>query len=145
MKILRKDQLCFILLLLNALVYLAFGPAFVFWPESFAALLGINLTSPTALADFRAMYGGLPFGVGFLFVGALYRKIWVTPALVVIAATSGSLMCSRIYSAVVDGDPKLVIWVFVVMELQSLVLALWILKDQTAETKKVHPEVDLVS
>jgi hypothetical protein len=51
------DKLTKIFVGANALVWIAFGPAFYFAPDALAGRLDIALGSPTALADFRAMYG----------------------------------------------------------------------------------------
>lgn len=127
-----KQKIPTILIIINALVFLAMGPIFIFWPKEFASNLGIELTNVTALADFRAMYGGLSVGVAPLFIGSIYKKDWKVPALVVIAGTSGMLLICRLFTALKDGNPGQLIWFFAVNELVSLSLALWALKTNRA-------------
>src|SRR5262245_53900648 len=112
------------LLIANTVVFISFGPGFVIWPDYFAEILGIHLSGATAYADFRAMYGGLPFGVGVFFLASLYRSPWVVPSLFIIGATSLCLMLSRVYSLVAGHtDVAGFIYIFMMMEFTSFALA----------------------
>jgi hypothetical protein len=64
-----------LILALVALSYAGFGFAFLFNPDASAMTVSIAFTSAAGRTDFRAMYGGLEFGVGvFLFLCALRRE-----------------------------------------------------------------------
>ena len=116
-------QLKKLLIVSNALVFLGFGPAFWFATEDLAGPIGIQLTTPTALADFRAMYGGLSFAVGVFFVMSLKRKAWEPAALFIIAATSFGLLLSRIGSMIAThGGVDPYIFLAATLELGSGVL-----------------------
>lgn len=105
----------------NALVYLAFGPAFYFFPQALAGLLGITLGSPTALADFRAMYGGLPLAAGLLMAIASKRASWQEPAYFLCMAGAAGLLFGRVLSIVLCGAPGLPIYGFMASEIVALV------------------------
>jgi len=94
------------LLIASAGVYAAIGAAFVLAPHTFAAWVGIELTSVTADNDFRAVYGGVPAGLAVFFVMALRRPGWMRPALWVVALTLGGLAASRVWSWLVAGWPE---------------------------------------
>lgn len=106
---------------LNALIYLAFGPAFYFFPQALGGLLGISLTSSTALADFRAMYGGLPLGAGLLMAMALKEERFQESAFFLCMAGAGGLLCGRVLSIILSGAPGLPIYGFMVSEVAALV------------------------
>jgi hypothetical protein len=64
-----------LILAVIALSYTGFGFAFLFNPDAWSAMLSVAFTSPAGRTDFRAVYGGLEFGVGvFLFLCALRRE-----------------------------------------------------------------------
>jgi hypothetical protein len=110
--------------MVNALVFIDFGAAFLLFPAQLAALLDIELTSATALADLRAIYGGLALSVGALFALGLRRASWLAPCLFLVAASSAALALSRIYSIAVSGMPRPIILVFLVTEVASSAWAL---------------------
>lgn len=118
--------------LAHAAVFLAFGVAFAAAPASLGGLLGIELTSATGIADFRAIYGGMSFGVGLLFAAALTRREWTPPALFTIATTSGFLLLGRLLTVAIEAEPVTApIYLFSAMELSSLLAALWLLRPGT--------------
>ena len=120
----------------NALVYLGFGPAFWFLTERLTADLGIHLSSATAFADFRAMYGGLSFGVGTFFAASLIREKWQPACLFLIACTSTMLLVSRIGSLVATAaDVGGYIYLAMFLELSSAVLSAWLWR-KSAEEKR---------
>ena len=58
-----------------ALTYAGLGFIFLFNPDAWGTTLSIAFTSPAGRTDFRAVYGGLEFGVGiFLLLCALRRE-----------------------------------------------------------------------
>jgi hypothetical protein len=64
-----------LILAVIALSYAGFGFAFLFNPDEWAAMISVAFTLPAGRTDFRAVYGGLEFGVGvFLFLCALRRE-----------------------------------------------------------------------
>ena len=125
--------------LVHAAVFLVFGVAFGAAPAVLGGLLGIELRDATALADFRAMYGGMSFGVGLSFAAALTRREWIVPALFTIATTSGLLLFGRILTMATHAEPVgLPIHLFSVMEGSSLLAALWLIRPMGAKSAVAH-------
>jgi hypothetical protein len=112
------------IVLLNALVFVDFGLAFFAKPQALARLLEIELSSPTALADLRAMYGGLALAVGALLCAGSRRAEWLVPSLWLVIATSGGLALGRLYSVLASGVPSGMIFGFLASELGSLLWAI---------------------
>lgn len=124
---------------LHAAVFLTWGVAFLAAPVTLAALLGIELRDATAVADLRAMYGGMSLGVGLFFAAALTRREWMTPALFTIAATSACLLLARIVTMIAHPAPVgLPIYVFAAMEASSLLALLWLRRPVTAMSAVEH-------
>ena len=114
-------------LAINALVFLGFGLMFGFWTDTWAQVLHIQLNSPTAYADFRAMYGGLSIGVGLFFAAALIRSDFVTAALFVAATTSGFLALGRVYTfAITEGRVENFIYWILAAEVTNALVAAWL-------------------
>ena len=64
-----------LMLAVIALSYAGFGFAFLFKPDEWGAMVSVAFTTSAGRTDFRAVYGGLEFGVGvFLFLCALRRE-----------------------------------------------------------------------
>ena len=110
--------------MVNALVFIDFGAAFLLFPAKLAGLLDIELTSATALADVRAIYGGLALAVGASFVAGLRREEWLAPSVFLVMASSAGLALGRIYSIAVSGIPRSIILLFLVTEVASFAWAL---------------------
>lgn len=62
-----------IFLALSSLVWLPYGLWCLARPEILAAFAGVAATTPTAVAELRAMYGGLQTAIGVLAALALAR------------------------------------------------------------------------
>jgi hypothetical protein len=120
------------IVLINAVVFLAFGVAFLLAPRTLAGWLEIEAATPSALADLRAMYGGLPLAVGVFFVLGLREPGWLAPALFATAACSGGLAVARVYSIFASGVPSTLIFVFLALEIASLAWA-------TVAYRALHP------
>lgn len=114
---------------LNALIWMAFGPVFYFATESAAAQLDIALNSPTALADFRAMYGGMPLGGGILMAMSLWRKEWIKPVLMFILLGTAGLLVGRLLTIASPGGVDMKIYVFSVLELGTIVIGVWLYRE----------------
>jgi hypothetical protein len=112
------------IVVINAVVYLAFGLGCSLFPIELARFVEIDLGSPSALADFRAIYGGLALSVGALFALGLRRSDWFLPTLFLVAASSGGLALGRLYSMLVSGMPNGLVLAFLGTELASFVWAL---------------------
>ncbi len=95
-----------IVLGLSALPFAAVGLAFLVAPTSMASLVDVDVTSPTADADVRAVYGGLQLGCAFILALASSRPEWVRSGLVAQLALYGGLGLSRFISYALVGLPS---------------------------------------
>src|SRR5262245_16051670 len=109
------------LLWVNLPFYLGFGLCALFASDWLAGQLEITLGSPTAFADFRAMYGGLSIGVGLIMVAGLYRRDWLLPVVALAGICALELAVARAYSWMVSGMPSAVIIAFLATELVGFV------------------------
>jgi hypothetical protein len=114
----------------NALVWIGFGPAFYFAPEALAGQLDIALHSPTALADFRAMYGGAPLGIGIIMAMGLWRTQWMKPALLTIVLCTAGLLLGRLITMASPGGVGSIIYLFSAIEAVTIVAAAWLYRVQ---------------
>ncbi len=126
---------------LNVLVFVSFGLVFIFAPVYFASTVEIELSSPTALADFRAIYGGLSLSVGLFFALGLFRPALVLPVLWLIAASSLALALSRFYSVIASGTPALPIFAFAALELVAFAIGAWLYSRESRTMAVPHRSV----
>lgn len=61
---------------LSAAVFVALGLAFTFAPSMMIAAVDLHAEPGKALADVRAVYGGLDLAVGILLAVCFFRKLW---------------------------------------------------------------------
>ena len=83
-------------LILSALVFGAFGFAFLLWPTAMAGLVDITLPTSTAIIDFQATYGGLEIGLAMFFAYCAATNRLIHLALLVQALSLGGLALGRI-------------------------------------------------
>jgi len=112
------------LLWVNLLVYIPFGLVALVAPDWLGGELGIELTSATAFADFRAIYGGIPLGVGLCLAVGLSRRDWLRPMVALAGACALEAAASRAYSWIASGTPSALIFAFMATELLCSVWAL---------------------
>lgn len=93
------------MLVLAAIPFALIGAGFLVAPDPLARLAGIELTSATAIADIRAVYGGLQIACAATLVGASRRREWWAPGLAFQSLVYGALFLSRTYSYLVSGWP----------------------------------------
>ncbi|MBM9500542.1 DUF4345 domain-containing protein [Leptospira sp. 201903071] len=117
-----------IFLLANIAVYDAFAVGFFLVPIKLASWIGIELQTTAALADFRAMYGGLCLGVGAVLVFGLFKKEWVPTGILLSITTAGGLFLGRIYTLLLDGPGNEYIYFSMTTEIVAVVLGAWLFK-----------------
>jgi hypothetical protein len=61
--------------------FVAFGVAYLVDPHGMMELVGLQLTTATAAADVRAIYGGLQLAVGVFLLACARRDDWMLPGL----------------------------------------------------------------
>jgi uncharacterized protein DUF4345 len=117
----------------NLLVFMAYAAAALAAPAQLAAQLDITLGSTSALADFRAMYGGLSLGCSVVFVAGL-RNLSFRPAAVMLATfTSAGLILGRLITIAVDGMPGTLVMVILATEVASAAMGFFLLKASASQ------------
>ena len=113
-----------ILISLSGLIFLFFG-GWLFAVPTALETIGIQLTTPEAVIDIRATYGGLELGLAaFLFV-AQARPAWHSAALLLSALCIGGFGFGRLSGIVLEGQGTPLMWFFLAIEVFWTVLMLW--------------------
>lgn len=108
------------------LVFVGVGAAHLIDPQGAIAPMGLQLTEINSYNEIRANYGGMHLMLGLLFLTALWRKSLRTDALLVLALFTNGLVLGRAVSIIVDGNPGLFIWGFLVLEAVGAMAAFWL-------------------
>ncbi|EIE02584.1 hypothetical protein LEP1GSC185_1561 [Leptospira licerasiae serovar Varillal str. VAR 010] len=117
-----------IFLALNLAVYAGFTVAFLLFPIPLANVIGYTIHSSAALADFRAMYSGLCFGVGLLVYYGLVKQEFRTQAILLSVASAAGLFIARLYTLFLDGPGNEYIYLSMATEIVSVFLGAWLLR-----------------
>ncbi len=115
-------------LILSALVFGAFGLAFLLWPTAMAGLVDITLPTSTAIIDFQATYGGLEIGLAMFFAYCATTNRLIHPALLVQALSLGGLALGRIIGLLQAGPAQPLIYWLLLAELSGCALGVFALK-----------------
>jgi hypothetical protein len=91
------------LLALVGVLFIGFGGWGLIDPVAVAAMTGVKLPTPVALADGRAIYGGLTLGMGVFFLFAATRADLVRAGLWSTLLMVGGAGAGRAVGGVVDG------------------------------------------
>jgi hypothetical protein len=87
-----------------AIVWLPYGLYCFLDPGALRSLAGVVASTPTAMTELRAMYGGLQSAIGALALVATVRPHLERPALVMLAALLAGLAAARLVGLVLDGS-----------------------------------------
>ena len=104
------------------LTFLGLGITFVSNPK-LVHKVDIELTSPTAMADVRADYGGCILGVGIFLVWCAIKDSRVNSGLLCTGLIFLGYTTARLISLAVDGQPKPIIYYLIAIEALGAVLA----------------------
>lgn len=123
-----------ILIWINALVFIAYGLGFVFFPETLGLLItGSAPTTSSGLIDMRATYGGMTLGVGVLFGLSAGDprtvQIGVWGIIVVMMCMAGA----RLFGMIQDGTPNSIMYIYFAVEITMAILASWALRRNTSK------------
>jgi len=132
----RKIEKWFMLASAAAFFYFGFG--FLLFPTSFCATLDIQLNSPTAITDIRAIYGGFEIGVGIFICFCTRNPLFHRPGLLAVACTVGGFGAGRLFGIVVDGSTVPLMVGFAILEITVTIIALFLffrLKDTKDTTR----------
>lgn len=86
------------------IVWLPYGLYCFLDPNALRAMAGVTATTPTAMTELRAMYGGLQAAIGALTLAATVRPRLERPALIMLAALLPGLASARLLGLVLDGS-----------------------------------------
>jgi len=106
------------------LVYIPFGLWALAAPGSVAGLTEVALPTPTALADGRAVYGGLTLGLGIFFIFCAVRPETVRAGLLAMFFTLVGPALGRSIGIVADGAGSDATFRTLTFELTFMALAL---------------------
>jgi len=116
----------------SALVWFPYGLFCAVQPTFLAGAAGIIASSPTALTEIRAMYGGLEAGIGAFCLCALLRAPLARPALLMLCFLCGGLGLTRLAALFVDGSGSGYTFGALALEIPSAVIA-------SALVRRSHP------
>ena len=85
------------------IIFVPFGVWALVDPVAVAGLTQVNLPTPTALADGRAVYGGLTLGLGSYFLPCAVRPELVRAGLWAVLLTVGFPFLGRLAGIAADG------------------------------------------
>lgn len=92
-----------LILVLVALTYAGFGFLFLFNPDTWADTASIAFAAPAGRIDFRAMYGGLEFGLGVFLLLCALRREFVRIGLLAGACALVAMATARSTGLLLDG------------------------------------------
>ncbi|WP_448554615.1 DUF4345 domain-containing protein [Thalassotalea montiporae] len=111
----------------TAVFFLLYGLGFIFFPIEMAMLItDASPTSTSAIIDFRATYGGAQLAIGLLLLVIVKVRNDIDLALTMVALFLLSMALGRLTGIVIDGDPNLIMYIYLAAELAFGVLALWL-------------------
>ncbi len=116
-------------LAVGGIILLGIGVSSLISPQGILAPVGIHLSTPSALNEIRASYGGMHIGVaGVILSGAAVSAMrrW---ALLLLATFMAGLAGGRLVSIAVDGFPGLFVCQLLVIEAVLAALAAWALRN----------------
>jgi hypothetical protein len=115
-----------LILMLAGVAFIGFGVAYALRPGRMAALTDLTLTSPTAIADFVATYGGFQIGFGIFLLACARRESWHEPGLwATLAALAGFASVRLLAILRYRGRVRSSIWFGLGLELLGLGLGAW--------------------
>ena len=92
-----------LILAVIALSYAGFGFAFLFKPDEWGAMVSVAFTTSSGRTDFRAVYGGLEFGVGVFLLLCALRREFVRLGLFASACALVAMATARSTGMLLDG------------------------------------------
>lgn len=122
-----------VLTFISALVFGGIGFVCLFFPVQVATGLDMSLTTPTAIIDFRATYGGFLIGLGFFFVYCFFNKTFLRVGLIVQALSLGGFALGRMVGLALDGMPKMILVYLLIAEIIGSILAIYAFKQINEE------------
>ena len=117
------------LIWLNAVFFAVYGVLFVFAPIAISHLVvDASPASPSALIDMRATYGGMSIAVGLLFAFLVQKKSTIRIGMIGVIMMMSCMAAGRLVGMIVDGDPNVVMYVYLILEIGMASLSMYALK-----------------
>jgi hypothetical protein len=113
-----------LVLVLNSLGFAAFGLAFLIWPAALAGKIGLAATTPAALIDIRATYGGFELGIAALLAFCAVSIGGTAFGLLAAACAFGGFAGGRLIGILASGGADRATWAFLALEIGSLLINL---------------------
>ena len=113
-----------ILVLFSAGIFVFFG-AWLFADPSALEGIGIKMTTPEAVIDVRATYGGLELGLAAFLLVAQACPAWHRAALLLSALCIGGFGAGRLGGILLAGEGTTMMWIFLAIEVAGCALMFW--------------------
>lgn len=122
---------------LNAIFFVIYGLAFLFMPETILYwVTHSSHNTASAIMDTRATYGGMSLAIGLLLHYFSIKPVYEKLGLIFVILIMGNMALGRSLGMLLDGEPNPVMWLFLVGEIITLLISVWLLK-------KVEPKTQL--
>ncbi len=110
---------------LTATLFIAYGVVFAVAPAFMMEFVsGSAFGSTSAAIDARSTFGGLTIAVGVVIAILGTNDNSMPTALLAIALILGAMAITRLLGIVVDGEPNIVMYVYLLAEILGVALAL---------------------
>ena len=108
---------------LSMVTFGGFGAAFTVAPSAMAAIVDIELPTGTALAEFRATYGGFELGIAAFLAWCVRDDRRLRAGLMVTALSLAGFAAARLLSVALDGPVRSVTYLLLAAELGGATIA----------------------
>lgn len=114
-------------LVLGGIGTIGFGIAYAVRTQPMARMVGIEVSSASARADYRAIYAGSQIGVGVFFLLTAWRPLWLQAGLAALALFAGGFGIVRLSSLAAERAHWQFQWIVGVLEIIAGTIAAWLL------------------
>lgn len=112
-----------ILLWTASVLFVIFGIGFIIAPGFISMLITGGMPStPSAIIDMRATYGGMALGIGLFFGFCARQSDKIHIGLIAALSSLSGIASARLIGILVDGSPTIFIWLLLVSELLFIAL-----------------------
>ncbi len=116
-------------LFITAITFLGIGFFCLLAPIETSSLVDIQLSTASAITDFRANYGGCIIGVGIFYFVCYFNPDYIRLGLILQALSFGGFVVGRLIGIAFDGIPKPLLMYFLIAEFAAVILAVVALRN----------------
>jgi len=121
-------------LIANLATYAGFAVAFFAFPRALGEAIGYRFETSAALADCRAFYGGLSFGITLVLLRGLRDAAFERAAVLLSVAAAGGLLAGHLGTLAAEGGPTNLYYLLsVASEIVGVGVGLVILRGERGE------------